>query len=1160
MVFSLKGTRPFLYLFFIFILFFIVGMFFNAHARVCVEQDGELVMQGSTCLCPPDNDQGLAVVCGTVRSARVTKKDDADVVGLPLGGVTVAVYEADPLSPTGKIAGRLTNLYSSTSTTEKEGKYSVFMRRVGPGGNRVYVAYLCNGWLAGLKSVSSMQDIVELDDYVNCFGFNTYSTPPVELDYINKDTFLGCETQEHDPNIGYSEQIIEHYSADGAEQNYDGRFGIAHPLFPVIFSIYNVFPQGYSGAYWSRDCEVKYPHNRDLCDTIENPMDPAERLVNPFLMHLPKMDTILAYRTWETRAGVRQMAQNPKAGAQYMSSVFGNCIGDAYLRQYGTTATDQLISCEVFKECTNISSPSVRNTRTTASAASLLSTPGTWEEVYQAEGDPDMEVCMGPSGVVRLGQIKPPWVLCEVGDPGCDYLYDSEYWLPELMYRKDGARYGWTDMNINDSFYSSGIRGQVFNPAGTEAQQPHELGGNMIFPKGGEKNPNNSPLTGVRVSSETPGFGETGGVLTDWVRSPFSDDTFEDNITVWNIGGDVRNLCNLSSSQGIQTITVAGEGGVLPGNWFRGNPNHRPDVDDPKDGLSRTAGSSTYSTSVAIERDAALQNYLLLDIHDSFLRYLSGDGGLLPSLGNYWHAFWNIFSSIASSGQSKTFAERSGSLGAPVARDDMIVRFPISEHSFTGYFPLPGPNYTSDEWGGHDQCYPWRQVPVSQSCNTYAELNDYGDMVSRTCRVDSCGNARYERRCTCQFGQIIPGSCIDTLQENDCTLEQRRQCAIDQVATSSGSPSLPADPTCGMFDPDPYYAYSYGPTVSGCALSTAGPYRTECYGDIEKDLAFRAIQRPTDPTVPQIPVDPLFIGSNQQYQSFRSPFQNISYRVGASLDYRTSNDVSGGENLGRFLDGMPTEGVGTGASSATLTVSADPVIFFYGEAYNPVNIHCNDGLGNTGPWDCTPIQLPPPVEPEDLQQRANPSCSVSGSCPAPALVELIANAAAADFNIPAALIIAEIYNEGRVSEPFGRWDLLSYDSIYNASFPWYGRIQHCNDMVFTAQGPYGWITTWFNNVKNAINVAVPGRGDIASKCNFLDSTYAMAQALANSGGTPGGISCGSSWEQVKPALYAVTYGTAEWSDGARPILVPVGGDPWIEGFVRQIYIQCGGTP
>jgi hypothetical protein len=1141
------------------ILLVLVGGGFSAQARICEDHDGELVMSGSNCPCPPDNDQGLAVVCGTVRDARITEDSDGiKTTGNPMSGVTVAIYESDPTSPTGKIAGRLTNLYSSTSTNE-DGRYSLYMRRIGPGSNMVYIAYLCYGRLAGLKKASSMMDIVDLHEYINCWGTPYPSPPPDQLNIVNKDSFLGCETQEADPNIGYSEPVVEHYSADGGEVGYDGRFKVAAGWFRLLFP--NAFPSNYSGAYWSKDCIHKY-NNSSLCDTDEAPMNPEHKLVYPYFAHIPKHNIILAYRTWESRSGVRQMAQYPKAGAQYMSSLFGNCVGDAYLREFGTTATDQLISCEAFRDCSNIISDSTRNTRTAASAASLLSTPGTWEEVYSAEGQPDMEVCRGSEGPVTLGQIKPPWILCEIGTEGCDYVLDSEYWLPELMYRKDGARYGWTDQNINDSFSSVGIRETQFDPVETEARKPHELGGDNIFPKGGEANPNNSPLTGVRISSENTELGEVGGVLTDWVRSPFSEETFEDSVTVWNMGGDIRNLCNLSSSQGIRTVTTATESGLYPGNWFRGNPNHYPDTSDPKDGLSRTVGTSSYSTSIAIQRDAALQDYAFLDLHDSILRYLSGTGELTFTRA-VWLSILSVVNRIGSSGPLKTFAERGvtdtgaeNALSDPISRDDMTVSFSLAETNFETEFRLPGPNYTVDEWRTSDhECYRWRSLNVNDSCNTYPEVNEYGDPVSRTCRLDSCGASRYVRTCTCHWGQIVPDSCVDTLEESDCTLEQRRECAINQIATSPGSPPLPGDPTCPLFDEVPYDSHSYGGWVHGCAMSTAGPY--QCDADLQKDFSFRSIQQPTRELESQVPVDPLYLASNQQYQSFRSPFEGISYRVGASLDYRTSNDVSVGE-VGLHLDGMPTEGVGTGASSATLTLTADPLIFFSTNPYNPVNIHCNDGRGGSGVWNCPPIPLPAPVEEEDLlaRARARPECSVSATCNAPSLVQTIANAAAADIGIPAALIIAEIYNENRPSEyPFPHWRLEYYDDIYNASFPWYGRIHNCNDQVWSAQGPYGWLTSWFENVRHSTELISEGRSATASKCNFLDATYAMAHALKNNGLRL--IECDSDWEAVRHALYVVTWGfprdDREWGETPRP---ENRDDGWIEGFVRDRFYEC----
>lgn len=145
----------------------------------------------------------------------------------------------------------------------------------------------------------------------------------------------------------------------------------------------------------------------------------------------------------------------------------------------------------------------------------------------------------------------------------------------------------------------------------------------------------------------------------------------------------------------------------------------------------------------------------------------------------------------------------------------------------------------------------------------------------------------------------------------------------------------------------------------------------------------------------------------------------------------------------------------------------------------------------------------------------------------------VINTAANITQVPAAAIITIMTMETGFS---GYFEGITDDkTVYDWSVPYYGRMRTvggaatCSDLVWSAQGPFQWIQSWFNknldpdihtkddwlkkwNAGNgafkgelckALNKVSPGRCLTASRCNLLDAAIATGIALKPYG------SCGS---------------------------------------------------
>lgn len=141
----------------------------------------------------------------------------------------------------------------------------------------------------------------------------------------------------------------------------------------------------------------------------------------------------------------------------------------------------------------------------------------------------------------------------------------------------------------------------------------------------------------------------------------------------------------------------------------------------------------------------------------------------------------------------------------------------------------------------------------------------------------------------------------------------------------------------------------------------------------------------------------------------------------------------------------------------------------------------------------------------------------------------VMNQAGNTFNVPPAVILAYmagINSTGRNAYYFSE---EGENELIDATYPWWGKLGNCNELDYMEQGAYDWILTHFTEIKKAtgadvkLNELAEGRGDIASRCNFLDATYVAAGYFGDPDSKKG---CeGYSWDSFKEKLLTLTWGS-----------------------------------
>jgi len=327
-------------------------------------------------------------------------------------------------------------------------------------------------------------------------------------------------------------------------------------------------------------------------------------------------------------------------------------------------------------------------------------------------------------------------------------------------------------------------------------------------------------------------------------------------------------------------------------------------------------------------------------------------------------------------------------------------------------------------------------------------------------------------------------------------------------------------------------------TIPACILSKAGPYT--CSGDLTKDSELKIKSTIIDPyeraVIPaSTSADALLETNNELLKAWANPYQaEYSFRPYQSLTALTSvtNSTPDSLEIYRRKDTYGIGGAATlGARLRTMFGSPTRAATDPSPEYKDFNIHCtNPSLGSVGSWSCN-IENPPDPEVINLQLldpgtdsscNFNPSdaCAllILGRAPdgsinqfSESFVKVMDNIGGA-FNLPPSVIMS--YMSALKMTTYAYYfsnDPIAEKEFINVTAPWYGEFESCDNTNTASQGPYDWITYWFNNAllpgSNGYNLlnniqlitgdVATGRGRTADKCNFLDGSYAVASSIAS---------------------------------------------------------------
>ena len=1128
--------------------------------------------------CPQPEDESLASICGTVKSANIDgmihgsfkNASPAYMTKLPIGGVTVSIYENVQGVPTGQPFGNLENKLVECVTSEIGGKYYCPVRRINPG-NMVYVIFSCNGRVADIKIVPSSRNIVGLNSDVDCSNVELeYKSLPTTLTYADRDSFLGCASEVGKPNesITNEDKEIVYHSTQIGEEDGDIRF-TPNKKGLLGLELFYTHP----GAYWSKDCVVKYNNgsagdefgvpfglssdekqgllNHEFSPGITQPygspyekcnynpdpdsdadvMDPWDLSTTPYRYDIPEKDVLSTYRVWETRESVQRVLQDPRAYQQFNHLMFGDCLNNAYLRQYGEQEIDTPISCNELKNCTAIGDP-LRNIHTTHSFGSRLANPITWVMIAlgAAERDSSDVVCRDTEGDygekgadIIVAEVPPDLmtVSCKPGSPGCQYKVDFAL-PPQFFLIAEGVKKAMTSEAV-DSYGPQAARDKQFDGFETAATNPH-LSGHYVNYECSGVGKNNCGMTSLRISSSDEIYdgtttGGSKGAMTDRFRGPVDviSNTYADDgdTIIYDAGGDIRGLCTISSVEDLLVIGSADEiaGEVEVNNFFTGDEvSHRSDL---------VAGTATYATPEAKERDSNLAKGETLDAYardafDSLQRFTSGGGTLtLKTLEDALKIFVVLRATIKGreEGTVKSFGhrvdEKEWNEGTPatvntkycISEDDFI-----GEDASTSKFPPYKRNVNNGYPGSAPEgCYPWEDVLEKQYCNVYPGPDNSPEGKLRTCKV-KCKLVSKKRTCLnsqCETiydssGVAIGVSC--TCLEEKVTKEIRscnndkakvEQCLTAQKDTTHINPVNPPNLE------GPGFEDTFSAEVTQCDLFKAGPMTDA--GDIGGEDGFthgaRVVQQPFG-LEKHYEVDSISASGNDTLNRWVNPvdsakytkFQKVAFNDLATTNEARENSISG--NVHRTTAGAITKGEGFGGTSRLTDLVSNPLTNLGLAEEFPI---CDEASNSPHCWECNPLTVsesewckgvPPPGE-VDLKSFEVGACTpkISGSCPLVAevvgsLAEKIIGAAGEHAGgVPGSVILAAIVGEVD-------W-LAKYDKVKD---PETGKIKYVDvdeNMKWDNLSIASYSSPWYARIPKCNDMMPDAQGPFG----LLDSTF-----------------------------------------------------------------------
>lgn len=372
-------------------------------------------------------------------------------------------------------------------------------------------------------------------------------------------------------------------------------------------------------------------------------------------------------------------------------------------------------------------------------------------------------------------------------------------------------------------------------------------------------------------------------------------------------------------------------------------------------------------------------------------------------------------------------------------------------------------------------------------------------------------------------------------------------------SVKTGSPVYWYDFPIDAYDKSCEVTVSASKTKPGCNMQDAGPYL--CAGSTHKDANFKATQETFRINTTDVPLDSTKTVNNEIWKKMAHPFSSKTYDSLAFQSANTSVSLDTNTNVARNKN-KDTVAFG-GASPEYKMISAHPLYTNYYDGGEEIFYHCinSDGLSNySGDWNCPLLEVPDPeiidLFDDSVTNNLKSACQLntSASCISsydtsgvmgafnPTFIRVL-DMAASEYDVPAALILAylAVIHKPEMALYQNLFSLSGDQALFDASAPWYGRVPRCDDTNIAAIGPYDWIAQWFpkEEIGPALDELSDGRSETASRCNFLDATYAAAYSLRSVGTT-----CESyTWDIAKISLLNLTLGfyrTEDYNPDSNP--------------------------
>lgn len=990
--------------------------------------------------CPDLGIAPVASICGTVRRAMPTDTNDGNqVAGDPIEGVTIAIYEYmdinddGSINPTGKKAGALTHLFSSTDTNE-EGRFFLPVRRIGAKQIR-YMAYVCSNGVGDVITIPSYLNL-DFTVYIDCDD-GEYQIPPEDLQ-ANSFTMLSCDMKNPDATSSYdfarevnysrekdSRVIIDEWATlSGADPRYK-EYGAMDPIFQATHALES---NPREGAYWSRDCRVVYNGRgfsqfcRQEGESIEDyeyrATHSPEFLVENILGNIAPADQNIFYKEFSPRVGFTSFVIDPATPLRFNSTVFGNCLGPITARPFGIPIQDALYDCEEIKKCsqaisTERSAESYRNALTTGGYTQGMASPGTWDTLVGMP-DPLTEICTiagQETNPVKFGEIQPDTALYEC-DTECGYRLDNSYYskVMALYFSPYGATskwsYGSRGSNTSVGTVTNGANARPYTAANEKMGIPQKEGTQIVFPNG-IVDPLTNKVTNANNSLATSSYLTQGEEpATDMMSPPFFNDEEALNGVPIVMKGSGNPLCQYSNinDKVATTVSSSNEDLFFYNFRFQGNSDHYPESIaevNPEEG-SRTPSTAAYFTSVAKRRMEAFltQRAPMEDFYDGILTASYGDGNVALNevVASAWNALLGLFQGAGSQPVKLVFDRKTnnaiGSIASLQSIDDLRVENPISEESFEGHFPLPTIDFHPASWGSN-ACYPWEEMDVGERCRTEGEI----DGVSRTCRADYGGRTTKELSYRCVLGSTgyTPSDESTEVFHTEYNNDGYKACAqglettIGREELMTGS-SIDLEASCTASDMAAYCNEALDCTMSGdiegCIVSFAGPLSSssECIGTLEKDIVHENKQEPMEEYDPSLIVDQVPVADNMIAKLYQDPKVGsqlpLTYYVGA--EHSTINSINQEDPSGENSRGKDQNDAPGGAAKGTLmSYFQEPTGATGLAALETYTLHCNNSeLEGSGPWACPLIDVPDPeiIDLDDLDVDSSCALNPSQAC------------------------------------------------------------------------------------------------------------------------------------------------------------------------------------